>query len=303
MATYLVTGGAGFIGSNLVKALLADGHTVRIIDDFSAGRMEKRIDPKATYITGDIRNPADLDKAMAGVDGVFHTAAIPRMSYSVEHPLETSEVNVMGTIQVLEAARRNKVKRVVYSASSSAYGNQKVMPFVETMKACPMSPYGLQKFIGEEYCRIYAELYGLQTVSLRYFNVYGPMMDPEGPYALVVGMFLRQRTSGQPLTITGDGEYFRDYTHVTDIVRGNILAMQNPNVGNGEVFNLGNGKPYSVNQLADLIGGERKYIPRRPGDPRKTEADRTKSKEILGWEPTIGFPEGIAALKQEWGIV
>lgn len=302
MFKYLVTGGAGFIGTNLVKRLLADGHKVAVLDNFSSGRFFDRIQSGAEYVEGDIRNMADLGKVMKGVGGVFHTAAVARMPYSVEHPQETNEVNVVGTLNVLVAARDAGIRRVVYSASSSAYGDQAVLPLVETMKPQPMSPYGLQKLVGEEYCRLFYELYGLETVSLRYFNVYGPHVDPDGAYALVIGKFLKQKKENQPLTICGDGEYYRDYTHVADVVMANIMAMQSVKIGRGEVINIGNGAPHSVNELAELIGGETVGIPSRPGDPRKTEADILKAKQLLNWEPKVTFEEGIKELKREWGI-
>jgi len=205
-------------------------------------------------------------------------------------------------LNVLVAARDAKVKRLVYSASSSAYGKQTIYPFVETMKPRPLSPYGLQKYIGEEYCRLFSELYSFETVSLRYFNVYGPYMDPNGAYALVIGKFLKQKMDKTPLTICGDGEYYRDYTHVQDIVRANILAMTKETVGKGEVINIGNRNPKSVNELAKLIGGETVFVPPRPGDPRKTEADITLAKELLGWEPTITLEDGVLELKKLWGL-
>ncbi len=289
MSHYLVTGGAGFIGSNLVKELVRQGHSVRVLDNYSSGKRAERIVKGAEYFDGDIREMKDLKKSVSGIDGVFHSAAVPRMPYSIEHPQETNENNVTGTLNVLVAARDAKVKRLVYSTSSSAYGDQPVLPFVETMKPMPMSPYGLQKLVGEEYSRLFSELYGLETISLRYFNVYGPLMDPSGDYALVIGKFLRQKMEGQPMTICGDGEYYRDYTHVNDIVRANILAMESNQVGRGEVINVGNGQPRSVNELAKILGGETVFVPPRPGDPRKTEADILLAKKLLGWEPTITF--------------
>jgi nucleoside-diphosphate-sugar epimerase len=303
MSHYLVTGGAGFIGSNLVKKLKEEGHNVRVFDNYSSGKKSERFLDGVEYCEGDIRNMDQLHSAMQGIDGVFHTAAIPRMPYSVEHPQETNENNVTGTLNVLVAARDAKVKRVVYSASSSAYGDQKVQPYIETMKPCPMSPYGLQKFIGEEYCRLFAELYGLETVSLRYFNVYGPMLDPDGAYALVIGKFLKQKKQGIPMTICGDGEYYRDYTHVYDIVRANILAMTSEKAGKGEVINVGNHAPHSVNELVKLIGGQSEFVAPRLGDPRRTDADNTRARQLLGWEPTMTLEQGIALLKKEWGIV
>jgi nucleoside-diphosphate-sugar epimerase len=302
MANYLITGGAGFIGANLAIELLKQGHKVRVIDNYSAGKHDNRIQEEVEYVEGDIRDAKKVEEVMQGIDGVFHTAAIPRMPYSVEHPRETNDNNVNGTLNVLVAARDAGVKKVVYSASSSAYGDQKITPFTEDMKAKPMSPYGLQKFIGEEYCRLFSDLYNLQTVSLRYFNVYGPYMDPEGGYALVIGKFLRQKQENKPMTICGDGEYYRDYTHVSDIVNANILAMSTEKAGNGEVINIGNGKPYSVNELVELLGGEHTNIDSRPGDPRRTEANNTKAKELLGWQPKIPLKEGIIELKKDWGI-
>lgn len=302
MSKYLVTGGAGFIGTNLIKQLLAKGDEVVVIDNYNGGKLPDRIQPGVNYVEGDIRNMEDLNKVMVGVDGVFHMAAIARMSYSVENPQETNDVNIVGTLNVLVAARDNGVKRLVYSASSSAYGNQEVVPFVETMKPAPMSPYGLQKYVGEEYCRLFYELYGLHTTSLRYFNVYGPNMDPNGAYALVIGKFLQQKQQGKPLTICGDGEYFRDYTNVYDIARANILAMESEKVGHGEVINIGNGKPFSVNELAKLIGGESVFVEPRAGDPRRTQADNTKARELLGWQPSIDLAVGIADLKKEAGL-
>ena len=302
MSKYLVTGGAGFIGTNLIKQLILKRAEVVVIDNYSGGKFTDRVQPGVNYIEGDIRNMDDLNKVMAGVDGVFHLAAIARMSYSVENSRETNDVNINGTLNVLVAARDNGVKRVVYSASSSAYGEQETVPFVETMKPAPMSPYGLQKYVGEEYCRLFYELYGLNTASLRYFNVYGPYMDPNGAYALVIGKFLQQKKEGNPLTICGDGEYYRDYTHVYDIARANILAMESEKVGQGELFNIGNGKPYSVNELAKIIGGESAHVDPRPGDPRRTQADNTKVKEVLGWQPTVDLEDGIKELKKELNI-
>lgn len=299
---YLVTGGAGFIGTNTVVRLLKDGHSVRVLDNFSAGKKLERMQEGAEYIEGDIRNMDDLAPAMQGIDGVFHLAAVPRVPYSVEHPAETHEHNLTGTVNVLIAARDAKVKRIVFASSSAAYGDQAEYPLHEDMIPKPVSPYGLQKLASEEYCRLACLLYGLETVSLRYFNVYGPYMDPEGPYALVVGKFLRQRERGEPLTICGDGEYYRAYSHVSDVVEANIRAMTSPKVGKGEVINVGGGKPYSVNDLAKLLGGPTATIPPRSGDMRYTAADNTRAQELLGWEPKIALEDGIAMLKKEWGI-
>lgn len=304
MSKYLVTGGAGFIGANLVKKLLADGHEVVVLDNYAAGNKPERHHSGAQYIVGDIRVPADLDKACSGVAGIFHLAALPRVSYSVENPELTHDVNVNGTLQMLMAAKRNGVKRVIFSSSSSTYGGQDAGQLLKedgTVKK-PVSPYALHKFIGENYCRIFFELYGLQTVSLIYFNVYGPYFDPNGAYALVVGKFLKQKKEGKPMTICGDGEYYRDYTHVSDVVRGNILAMQSDRVGHGETINIGCGRPTTVNQLAKMMGGEFVYVDPRPGDQRFSGADNAKAKELLGWEPTVRLEDGVAQLKKEWDL-
>ena len=301
---YLVTGGAGFIGTNLVKQLLVAGHTVRVIDNYAGGKKDDRLQSAAEYVEGDIRSYETLREAMNGIDGVFHMAALPRVVYSVEHPAETHDVNVNGTLNVLLAARDAGVKRVVFSSSSSTYGDQEIFPLKEDgVVKKPLAPYALHKYIGEEYCRIFSELYGIETVSLIYFNVYGPYFDPEGAYALVIGKFLRQRKQGEPMTVRGDGEMYRDYTHVSDVVRANILAMTKETVGKGETINVGNNNPKSVNDLVKLIGGEYVFVDALPGEMKYTRADITKAKELLGWEPTISIEEGVLQLKQAWDIV
>lgn len=303
MARYLVTGGAGFIGTNLVKELMAEGHEVIVLDNYAGGRKLERELSGATYLEGDVRHAEDIDKVFEKkIDGIFHLAALPRVTFSVEHPEETHDVNVNGTLQILMAAKRHRVKRVIFSSSSSVYGDQEVFPLKEEFQPLPVSPYALQKYIGEQYCRMFSLLFGVETVSLRYFNVYGPYFDPDGPYALVVGKFLKQIKNGEPMTVCGDGEYYRDYTHVKDVAKANIKAMTCLNVGKGEVFNIGNGQPFSVNELVKLIGGESIYIPERPGDVRRTDADTTKSKTILGWEPSITFQDGVNELKKDWNI-
>jgi UDP-glucose 4-epimerase len=206
-------------------------------------------------------------------------------------------VNVGGTLSVLKAAKDGGVKRFIYAASSSAYGNQQRLPLTEDMPPEPLSPYALQKYVGELYAKIFADVYGLPAVSLRFFNVYGPRLDPEGAYALVIGKFLKQKKEGIPLSITGDGEQTRDFTHVSDIVRGTLLAARSPNVGKGEVINLGRGLQTTVNALAELIGGEVKHIEPRL-EPRHTKADIRRAKELLGWEPKVSLEEGIAELKK-----
>lgn len=301
MTKVVVTGGAGFIGSHIVSALVEKGAEVHVVDDYSGGRREDRINPKATYHEVDIREFEKLAPIVAGAECVFHEAAVPRVPYSIEHPLETFSVNVQGTVSVLRAAHQGGVKRLIYAASSSAYGDQDTLPLSEDMTAQPKSPYGLQKYVGELACRLWSELYGLPTVSLRYFNVYGPKFDPEGAYALVIGKFFKQRLAGQSLTITGDGTQTRDYTHVRDVVAANLLAAESPKVGKGEVLNIGAGRNVSVNDLAAMIGGESIHIEPRL-EPHDTRADNRKAKELLGWEPIIALEDGIAELKKEAGL-
>ena len=291
----LVTGGAGFIGSNLVDGLVRSGHRVLIIDNLSGGRKEN-INPKAIFYKKDICDYKSIRPLFKGVDYVFHLAALPRVQYSIEHPLETHEANVTGTLNVLKASNEAGVKKVIYSASSSAYGDSDKLPLKEHFPAQPKSPYGLHKYIGELYCKVWTEVYGLPTVSLRYFNVYGPRNNPEGAYALVIAKFIKQRKSGQALTITGDGNQTRDFTSVHDVVRANILAMKSPRVGKGEAINIGAGKNQSINKIAKLIGGSVKYLPAR-FEPRDTLADNSLAKKLLGWGPRVSIEKGIAELK------
>ncbi|OGH64049.1 MAG: hypothetical protein A2821_03525 [Candidatus Magasanikbacteria bacterium RIFCSPHIGHO2_01_FULL_41_23] len=302
MPNYLVTGGAGFIGTNLVKTLLSEGHSVRVFDNYVGGNFPERHQKEAEYIVGDIRDKDALVKTFVGIDGIFHLAAVPRVSYSVEHPLETHDVNVNGTLNVLEAVRSAGVKRVIFASSSAALGDQPQYPVPETAVPKPISPYGLHKLVGENYCRLWSTFYGLETVSLRYFNIYGEYMDPNGAYALVVGKFMAQKKRGEPLTICGDGDYYRDYTHVQDVAKANILAMTSTNVGHGEVIEIGGGHPYSVNEVAALIGGATTNIPARAADMRFTQANLEKAKTLLGWESTITLPNGIAELKKIEGV-
>lgn len=296
----VVTGGAGFIGSHLTRALLEDGYEVRIVDNLSGGRRE-HIPEGVRFFEQDVNDTVALASIMAGATFVFHLAALPRVQYSIERPIETNRANVDGTVSMLKAAQEADVKRVIYSASSSAYGDQTVMPLVEDMPANPKSPYGLQKYIGELYCRLFSDVYDLQTVSLRYFNVYGSGASAEGAYALVIAKFLQQRALGLPMTITGDGTQTRDFTHVHDVVRANMLAATSSRVGRGEVLNIGAGQNASVARVAELIGGPVEYIPARL-EPHDTLADNTRAKELLGWEPRVSLEEGIAQLKKEFDL-
>ncbi len=292
----VVVGGAGFIGSNLADALLEKGFDVHIIDNLSGGKREN-VNEKAKLHIVDIRNLDDIKDIINGAEYVFHLAALPRVQFSIENPIETHDVNINGTLNVLVASKDGGVKKVIYSASSSVYGDQDIMPLVEDMKANPLSPYGLQKYIGELYCKLFFDIYKLPTVSLRYFNVYGPRLDPEGAYALVIGKFLKQKADGKPVTITGDGKQTRDFTHVYDVVRANILASESNNVGSGEVINIGAGKNFSIEKLAEMIGGPVEYVESRI-EPKDTLADNKKAKELLGWEPNISFEDGILELKK-----
>ncbi len=292
----VVTGGAGFIGSHLTDALAKEGFEVHVIDNLSAGKKEN-INPKAVFHKADIRQLPKIKPVFAGAVYVFHLAALPRVQPSIQDPKTTHDVNVTGTLNVLIAARDAGVKRVVYAASSSAYGDQNKFPLKENFPANPVSPYGLQKYIGELQCRLFSQIYKLETVSLRYFNVYGPRFSDDGAYALVVGRFLKQRRLGQSLTVVPDGNQSRDFTHVYDVVRANILAMKSRKVGRGEVINIGGGSDQSVNKVASLIGGPSVFVEPRV-EPRRTLADITLAKDLLGWQPRVKFERGIAELKR-----
>ena len=291
----IVTGGAGFIGSNLVDALVERGFRVHIIDDLSGGK-RKNVNKKAKFHLADITDLKKIKPLFRGASYVFHLAALPRVQYSIENPAKTNKSNVEGTLNVLIASNEARVKKVIYSASSSAYGDQKIMPLKETMEANPKSPYGLQKYLGELYCKLWAEVYKLPTVSLRYFNVYGPRNNPDGAYALVIAKFLKQLADGEPLTITGDGKQTRDFTSVHDVVRANLLAMKSGKVGKGEVINIGAGRNQTINQIAKLIGGPVKHISAR-FEPEHTLADNSLARKLLGWKPEVKIEHGIAELK------
>jgi UDP-glucose 4-epimerase len=300
MSKCLVTGGAGFIGSNLADALIERGDLVVILDNLSTGKKEN-INPKADFHEVDIRDLEKIKPLFAGVDYVFHLAAFARVQPSIEDPITSNDINLNGTLNVLVAAKEAGVKKVVYSASSSAYGNQEQMPLREDMPTHPISPYALQKYIGEMYCRLFSEIYGLPTVCLRYFNVYGKRQALEGAYCMVIGIFVRQRKNGEPMTITGTGEQRRDNTSVVDVVRANIMAAESGNVGRGEAINIGRGQNFSINELADMIGGEKIYIESR-FEPMATLADNSLARELLGWEPTVNLPEWLEEYKKEMGI-
>ena len=305
----LVTGGAGFIGSNLVDKLIEDGHEVIIIDNLSTGKKEN-VNPKAKFNQIDIGIDGRtvvpyLEKIMIGVDVVFHMAALARVQPSIDEPLDYHRVNVDGTLNMLEAARLAGVKRFVFSSSSSVYGDveEKDLPTSEDSKLNPMSPYALHKLQGEQYCKLFSNLYGMETVCLRYFNVYGERQSTEGAYCLVMGVFAQQLLNGKKMTINGDGEQTRDFTYVGDVVEANIKCgtMLKDKGWNGDVINIGNGEGFSVNKVADLLGGERLY--QDPVvEPRKTKADNSKARELLDWKPTQDFEEWVKSWKKELGI-
>ncbi len=299
---YLVTGGAGFIGSHIVKRLLKDGHEVRVLDNLSTGRRE-RIPAGVEFIEADFTHMDSVRHAFEDVDGVFHVGALPRVQVSIEDPVTTSLHNIMGTINILTLARDANVKRVVYSASSSAYGLQAKYPLTTDMLPHPLNPYAVQKYVGELFCENFARLYGMETVSLRYFNVYGPDMAEDGAYVTVLSVFKQQAMRGEPLTVVGDGEQTRDFTHVLDVVEANILAMNSSKVGAGEVLNIGAGEDHSVNEVAAMFNRPVKHVAERPGEPRRTLADISETRELLGWEPKIPFKQGVESLLKEWGLV
>lgn len=281
----LVTGGAGFIGSNLVDELINLGHDVVCVDSNIATSNENfYYNEKADNRVSDVCNLGELRQAMAGCDYVFHMAAQSRVQESVDRPRTSFQSNVIGVANVLEVAKDVGVKRVIYSMTSSVYGDHPV-PHLEDMIPKPLSPYAVSKLAGEQLCRVYSELYGLDTVSLRYFNVYGPREPSRGEYATVVKKFQYKYLEDAPLTIVGDGEQRRDFTHVSDIVAANIAAMNYEPSLKGEIFNIGSGKNYSINEIARMISDKHEYVPARPGEARETLADNSKAWRVLGWKP------------------
>ena len=298
----IVTGGAGFIGSNLVDKLIDMGIEVHIIDDLSTG-FEKNINPKAIFHKIDIStlNPDLAWYEFKDTDVVFHLAALARVQPSIEDPIPFDNVNVSGTLRILKLAHNLGIKRFIYSASSSCYGNATKFPTPEEHPTNPLSPYGLQKYVGEQYCKMFSEVYGLDTVSLRYFNVYGERMSLEGAYKLAIPIFAKQMLEGKPLTINNDGKQRRDFTYVGDVVNANILAATHPENLKGEAFNIGNGHNYSVNELADMLGGKKSYG-NKVIEPFQTLADNSKALLILDWDPKGNLKEWIKKYKKELGI-
>jgi len=297
---YVVTGGAGFIGSNTVDELVRRGESVVVLDDLSAGKEENlaEIRNKISFIKGSINDLEAVRRAMQEADYVLHLAARTSVPRSVKDPLETNKVNIEGTLNVLVAARDAKVKRVVLAASSSAYGETPALPKVETMQPEPISPYGLTKYVGELYAQMFGRVYGLQNVSLRYFNVFGPRQDPGSPYSGVLSKFCAAFLEKTEPVVFGDGEQTRDFTYIDNVVQANLLACEAP-VASGKVINVGTGARISLNQTLQLLREitgeslEAKYEPAREGDIHDSQADIALSRELLNYEPTIDFPEGL----------
>lgn len=291
----VVTGGAGFIGSHVVERLLAEGHSVHVLDNHSTGRPENldhlRGNPNLRETVVDLAD-GGLDPLVAGADWVFHLAALADIVPSIQQPLAYHRANVDGTVQILEAARKAGVKRFVYSASSSCYGIPDVYPTPETEAIQPQYPYALTKYQGECSVLHWAQVYQMPAVSLRFFNVYGPRSRTSGTYGAVFGVFLRQKLGGQPFTVVGDGTQTRDFTYVSDVADAVVTAAASDVTG--EVLNVGSGATYSINRLVELLGGPVIHIPKRPGEPDCTFADITKIRRLLNWTPKVSFEEGVA---------
>ncbi|GAB4572438.1 MAG: SDR family oxidoreductase [Anaerolineae bacterium] len=300
--TYLVTGGAGFIGSHIVEALVEAGETVRVIDNFATGRPENLAPfrDRITFYELDITDRAALDEAFDGVDYVLHQAAIPSVPRSVDDPLGTHDANVTGTLNVLDAARKAGVRRVVYAASSSAYGEIAGEYKREDMNPSPLSPYAAAKLAGEHYCQAFFHVYGLETVALRYFNVFGPRQDPTSQYAAVIPLFVTAMLDGRPPTVYGDGLQSRDFTYVANVVRGNLLACKAPAAAAGQVINMACGDSISlldlIAEINAILGTDIApvHTAPRPGDIKHSKADITRARELLGYEPQVSFREGLA---------
>ncbi len=294
----LVTGGAGFIGSHLVEALCARGQRVRVLDDFSSGRRQHLAqNPAVEVLVGDVRDPETLRRAVTGADVVFHQAALRSVPRSIEDPFSYHDVNATGTLQLLLAARDAGVRRLVFASSSSVYGDQPVLPLHEELRPQPVSPYGASKLIGEHYCANFSRHYGVETVSLRYFNVFGPRQDPDSPYAAVIARFIRAARRGLPLEVHGDGKQTRDFTYVENVVEANLAAADASGVS-GQVFNIGCGQRYSVldmvRELEEVLGRPLpiRHTPAPPG-VRETLADISRAAAGLGYVPAVDFREGL----------
>jgi UDP-glucose 4-epimerase len=297
---YLVTGGAGFIGSNTVDELVRRGHGVVVLDDLSSGKEENLADvrTKITFMKGSITDVETVQKAMHQAEYVIHLAARTSVPRSVKDPIDTNRINVEGTLNVLVAARDNRVKRVVFAASSSAYGETPTLPKKESMQPLPISPYGVSKYVGELYAQAFGRCYGLENVCLRYFNIFGPRQDPDSPYSGVLSRFTNAFLQDEPPVVFGDGEQSRDFTYVDNAVQANVLACEAP-AASGYVFNIGTGDRYTLNETLEILrrlSGKRvqaKYEPPREGDIRDSQADITAARDVLGYDPAVRFEEGL----------
>jgi len=303
MTTYLVTGGAGFIGSNIVEELVRRGERVRILDNFSTGKRESiaLFLEGVELIEGDLRHLDTVRRATEGVDYILHQGAIPSVPRSIDNPLDTDESNVRGTLNLLVAAGDAGVKRVVYASSSAIYGDTPTLPKAEEMKPAPLSPYAVSKLAGEYYCQVFYQVYGLETVALRYFNVFGPRQDPTSQYAAVIPKFVTAMLRSEQPTIYGDGEQSRDFSYVTNVVQANLLAATAPGVG-GQVFNIACGRRYNLLELVDtinrILGTDITPVHTAPrvGDVRHSLADIARAREMLGYQGEVEFEEGLRRL-------
>ena len=292
----LVTGGAGFIGSHIVERLLKDGHEVIVLDDFSTGHHSNLPDnEKLTVVEGDISNADTVKQCMAGIDWVFHKAAVASVPKTVNDPVGSSAVNYQGTLHLLEAARNNNVKRFVFASSAALYGDEPTLPKVETMCPVTLSPYAVDKLASEFACGMYTKLYGLETVCLRYFNVYGPKQDPSSPYSGVISIFTDKLKNKQTPSIFGDGEQTRDFVFVSDVVEANMkaIAVDPFNIKGNKIYNVGTGKNYSIKEVAEMIGGPIKKIDSRPAEVSETLADITETTKDLNWSPRFSLEDMI----------
>ena len=299
MAHYLVTGGAGFIGSHLAEALVKRGDTVRVVDSLVTGKRQNLAHlPTVDFLHGDLADADVAHDAVRGVDYVLHQAAIPSVPRSVEDPVTSNRANIVASLNLLVAARDAGVKRVVYAGSSSAYGNTPTLPKVETMPTAPLSPYALQKLVAEQYCQMFTRLYGLETVTIRYFNVFGPRQDPSSAYSGVISLFISALCDGRRPTIYGDGGQTRDFTYIANVVDGVLRATEAP-AASGEVINVATAGRVSLNELVaavrSLVGAtvEPIYAETRAGDVRDSQADISKARTLLGYEPIVSFEEGL----------
>jgi len=297
---YLITGGAGFIGSHIVHRVLHEGGRVRVIDNLATGKLERleKVRSSIEFVRGDLADPSVCDEVVGGVEYVLHQAAVPSVQRSIKDPVGTNRANVTASLNLLESCRKHKIRRLIYAASSSAYGDTEVLPKVEDMPPHPLSPYALQKLTGERYCKLYFDIFGLETVSLRYFNVFGPGQDPHSEYSAVIPKFITRLLANQPITIHGDGEQSRDFTFIDNVVEANLLALKAPNAA-GKMCNIGCGERVTLNRLVTLleqqlgISAQVIYGPAKAGDVRHSLADIEGAKAILHYQPKITVEEGL----------